>query len=546
MRYSSKKTKELLDLFEELEAEKKDMQGLIARGYNSLNSAVYILLQITNAAQAKVYFNQLIENYITSADKSGIEDLTKNGDPKKAVHIAFTISGLKNLDLPENVLSTFSRQFKEGMSFNYPDPDDKSKIIKERSSLLGDTRNNDPANWRWGNAETEKVVDCVIMLYAEYNTDLDTLVGAVYTNLEKGVKLVYMGGTFQYDPNISKEHFGFQDGISQPIIKGFSQSRDEPDDDKLINPGEFILGYKNDYNNYSPSPYVDSCTNSDGLACLPGFTDKKDLGKNGTYLVFRQIEQHVEKFWDFHYNKSKEAAASQTEKAVKLAAKMIGRWPEGQPLVTCPNGACPMDDDSLNDFSYSEMDNDGINCPLGAHIRRTNPRDQVHTGRGVKDSIEMAKKHRMLRRGRSYGKPLDQDFNIDNMLWHVRNKTMETNSNVNRDCHPETKEVNKDDKETITIKRGLHFICMVSDIERQFEFVQNVWANTSTFGDLCNEVDPIISPRPTDAQPHCHEFTTPQNIIRNRYKNVPEFTTVVGGAYFFMPGINALKYIMRR
>jgi deferrochelatase/peroxidase EfeB len=93
--------------------------------------------------------------------------------------------------------------------------------------------------------------------------------------------------------------------------------------------------------------------------------------------------------------------------------------------------------------------------------------------------------------------------------------------------------------------RGIHFICLVSDISRQFEFVQNVWANTSTFAGLCNEVDPIISPRPTPEQPECHEFTTPQHIVRNRYKNIPEFTTVVGGAYFFMPGISALKYIVK-
>ena len=107
-----------------------------------------------------------------------------------------------------------------------------------------------------------------------------------------------------------------------------------------------------------------------------------------------------------------------------------------------------------------------------------------------------------------------------------------------------TKGTTNGDKET-KISRGLHFICMVSDIARQFEFVQNVWANTSTFAGLCNEVDPVISPRPTKGQPHCHEFTTPQQIIRNRYTNVPEFTTLVGGAYFFMPGIKALKYIIR-
>jgi deferrochelatase/peroxidase EfeB len=142
----------------------------------------------------------------------------------------------------------------------------------------------------------------------------------------------------------------------------------------------------------------------------------------------------------------------------------------------------------------------------------------------------------MLRRGRIYGEPLDTHFNIDNLIAEGRK------------MYPDKKSLEslpEDADKEVPTTRGLHFICLVSDIERQFEFVQNVWANTSTFADLCNEVDPVISPRPTDDQPHCHEFTAPQELVRNRYQQVPEFTTVTGGAYFFMPGINALKYILK-
>ena len=123
----------------------------------------------------------------------------------------------------------------------------------------------------------------------------------------------------------------------------------------------------------------------------------------------------------------------------------------------------------------------------------------------------------MLRRRRIYGEPIDTKFDVDSIIALVKDKKPQ-----------------KKPEGPTKINRGLHFICLVSDIARQFEFVQNVWANTSTFGNLCNEVDPVISPRPTADQPDCHEFTTPQNIVRNRYQNVPEFTTVVGGAYFFM------------
>jgi deferrochelatase/peroxidase EfeB len=102
----------------------------------------------------------------------------------------------------------------------------------------------------------------------------------------------------------------------------------------------------------------------------------------------------------------------------------------------------------------------------------------------------------------------------------------------------------KEEKETVS-NRGLHFICLVSSINRQFEFIQNVWANTATFGDLCDEVDPLISPRPTDQQPDCHEFTSQAEPLRRKYKNVPQFTQVIGGAYFFLPGLRALKFIVR-
>src|SRR6202000_536601 len=106
-------------------------------------------------------------------------------------------------------------------------------------------------------------------------------------------------------------------------------------------------------------------------------------------LVFRQMEQHVEEFWRYHYQQSKEAGVTQIEKAVHLGAKMIGRWPDGQPLVNCPAGACRPDTYPINDFKYYHEDPDGIKCPLGAHIRRTNPRDQVHTGREAADSQAM-------------------------------------------------------------------------------------------------------------------------------------------------------------
>jgi len=512
-----------------------DMQGLITRGYRRLLYATYLMIKIEreDVEAAKLYFNDLIK-CITTEGKIRREAFDKNqnvhGDPDEAVQIAFSAKGLEKLGVIDKVLKTFSREFLEGMSPCDSGPDG------ERATILGDCKKSKAENWHWGNSV--KPVDCMLMLFAKNKKGLDDLILKVFTNLPMSVTVVYTADTLPLSEKESdkelKEHFGFRDGMSQPIIKGFSKSGNlDINESHLINAGEFILGHKNQYNNYSPGPYVAENDGSPEYAALPDRRGNvKNLGLNGTYLVFRQMEQHVEKFWNFLYNHSREDGLTKAEKAVNLAAKMVGRFPNGDPLVQTP-GTCPFNKELLNNFGYAKSDKDGVQCPLGAHIRRTNPRDQVHAGRNEKDSLEMTKTHRLLRRGRIYGEPLDEDFDINKMIAnsisHNPNETNET----------------EDENKPIEIKRGLHFICPVSDIARQFEFVQNVWANTPTFANLVNEVDPIISNRSVKGLPACDEFTVPKENVRNRYKEVPEFTTVVGGEYFFMPNIRALKYILK-
>ena len=91
---------------------------------------------------------------------------------------------------------------------------------------------------------------------------------------------------------------------------------------------------------------------------------------------------------------------------------------------------------------------------------------------------------------------------------------------------------------------GILFNCFNADISRQFEFIQNVWVNNAAFGDLYNEVDPIIGTRQNSAGSYQYDFTCPGKYIRRKYKDIPQFVQVLGGAYFFMPGIRALKFIV--
>ena len=79
----------------------------------------------------------------------------------------------------------------------------------------------------------------------------------------------------------------------------------------------------------------------------------------------------------------------------------------------------------------------------------------------------------------------------------------------------------------------------MGNISRQFEFVQHTWLNNPRFGGLYDNPDPLLSPAP----PGGRTFTIPARPVRERYRGLPRFVSVRGGAYFFLPGIRALRYL---
>ena len=88
-------------------------------------------------------------------------------------------------------------------------------------------------------------------------------------------------------------------------------------------------------------------------------------------------------------------------------------------------------------------------------------------------------------------------------------------------------------------ERGLYFICLNANIARQFEFIQQTWVNNPKFDGLYDEVDPLIGPR----EPGGANHTVQAAPVRQRLHGLPRFVTVRGGAYFFLPGIRALRYL---
>ncbi len=434
-----------------------------------------------------------------------LEKTVSFGDRKpagNAMIAAFGPNGLARLGLGERLgrdaMSGFPPSFRQGMDHG------------ARSRLLDDDGPNAPAKWRWGNKNNP--VDLVLICYGRTTSELTALT----KQLEKEVKdaglgvgtRVPMGGKPRNGP--AKEHFGFVDGVSQPLIKGTAKALGTVPQQHVVEPGELILGYKDQRQYFPLSPVVPAW--ADPLSLLPapagghgkpadGESDPavRDFGRNGSYLVVRQFEQHVSGFHTFcrdAANKlNKDGHSGFNVTAGWIAAKMVGRWQDGTSLVRNRYGEKDRTID--NAFTYGAEDPQGTHCPLGSHIRRSNPRDSL--GEDRERQIELTKRHRILRVGRRY----------------------------------EYTPAGEKSRE-----KGLMFMCLNTDIERQFEFIQQTWVSASAFHGLDTERDPLVGdPQKND------QFTIPTESGGLTVSGLRNFTTLHGGGYFFMPGRGAIRFL---
>jgi deferrochelatase/peroxidase EfeB len=498
-----------------------DVQGLVRFGFANMSEAMYLMLRVRNPAAACAWLAQA--PVTSAADKSPV--------PSNALQVALTRQGLEALRVPQHVIAGFSAEFLSGMAGD-----------EDRSRRLGDTGANAPAGWQWGNAAS--VPHVVLMLFAEPG-QLDawqqSLTGPQFHDAFEEIGRL---GTSDLG---GREHFGFIDGVSQPQLD-WSRTRtvtvngNQLAYGNLVCLGEFLLGYPNEYNRYTDRPLLDS--GEAGSEELPDAEDqpgKKDLGRNGTYLVFRQLSQDVRAFWQY----VDESTRSLRETGYSLAEVMVGRkLDDGAPLVPLNQSPIPgvgaagsdakrRQDERLNQFDYTS-DPDGMRCPLGAHIRRGNPRtpDLPGNPKGIlaqafhilgfgetslhEDLAASVRFHRVLRRGREFGPGLSPGEAV-------------------QPAPPADPE------------RGLQFIALNANIERQFEFVQNAWMARTKFDGLTEESDPLLGNRePVEGCPFTNTFSIPQQgKVRKRLMEMPQFVTVRGGAYFFLPGIRALRYLSK-
>ncbi len=453
--------------------ETDDVQGIVFRGYGRLPCCHYAFLQVREPIQARAWIARVASQVAAGTPRA----------ERFALHLAFTYSGLAALGLPERALRGFSREFIEGM---YGD---------HRSRFLGDVGESAPERWAWG-GPTSETVHAVLMVYgADRAATSERFQAEQELWRESGWADVHALPTC---PRSGREHFGFADGISQPAIEGYHEASSTY---HRVRAGEFILGYPNEYGLYTDRPLVDG--SRPGALSLPADVEGstlRDFGRNGTYLVMRQLRQDVVAFREtLDALTRNEDGSPNVKEQERLAAQMVGRWPSGAPLMASPH----QDDPSKareNDFGYHREDREGLSCPVGAHVRRANPRDALEPSPGTEESLTVNRRHRMLRRGRIYGGELPPGA-VDNA------------------------------------DRGLMFVAVNANISRQFEFVQHSWIVDPRFNGMFGESDPITGASAENI------FRVPGNPVRTRCVGLPRFVSVVGGAYFFLPGIRALRFL---
>ena len=489
-----------------------DVQGLVRFGHGHLKSACFLMMRVKDAHAASAW---LASAPITTSAAAGKEA----GLPSTALQVAFTSEGLRAFGVDEAIVDAFSPEFIVGLG-----ADDA------RSRRLGDVGANDPMHWTWGVGE--RLPHVAILIYATHDA-FDGWQARVRRDCMQGFEEIACLDTTDFG---GVEPFGFPDGISQPTLD-WERARPAIDETRLdygnrVCLGEFLLGYPNEYGGYADRPLLDRARDPAGwLPIAEDDPSMADFGRNGSYLVVRQLRQDVRGFWSFLDRQ----AAGDTALRTRWAEAMVGREFDGTSLVGRTDERIdgiepPASGPEQNAFTY-RSDREGLKCPLGAHVRRANPRNAdlpagtsglarrlvrmlgLDAAAREGDLVSSTRFHRVLRRGREYGKRL----------------TIE--------------EALSDDAEQA--ESGLHFLCLNANIARQFEFIQGAWMMSAKFDGLRDERDPLLGHRlpgpdglPTDA------FSIPQvDGASERLAPLPDFVTVAGGAYFFLPGIRALRYI---
>lgn len=430
-----------------------EIQATILRQRPAPYFGTHVLLRVDNAQAGRAFLRRLTP-HINSA-----VGWWSAANPWLEVGISY--AGLEALGVPQDSLQSFPEAFRLGMA--------------ARARQLGDEGVNDPKNWDQPFGKGE--IHIGVSAFSDSEENRRRILGIAREQFEafSGVSVLAMQD-FGAQPG-DLNSLGYKDGIDQPAIEG-SGVEPLPGQGRPIKAGEFIMGYPGEAGFPLPMPQPDI------------------LGRNGTYVGFRKYQSRVGAF-----NRFLRANGGTEEERELIAAKLVGRWRSGAPLVLEPevdNPTLGADPRRNNDFDYSD-DPRGRRAPFGCHIRRMNPRDTQLT------RLTDVNLHRLIRRGTTYGPPYDP---------------------------------NELSEEADEVARGAYFLFISAKAMATIEFLQQEWINDGNFIGLGGERDPIIGLQEEGAT-----FTIPREPVRRRVHSIETFNVLRGGEYFFMPSLSALKWL---
>ncbi len=495
-----------------------DIQGNVIRAYGRYNFpyARYVFLNIRDGARGREFVRLVTEQVTTAVNwGQGPNPIEK---PMSTVNVAFTYPGLKTLELPRASLIGFPMEFVMGM--------------KKRVDILGDDKRSAPEYWDpiWKESrERDRHKD--VHVWISINGQTRAAMQEKYEWLQKivhdsagGVAILSghrgddgaehlpfqdVHAVFEDGKPTSKEHFGYTDGIGDPVFEGLpgKPERVVGRGKQLkggkwapLATGEFILGHRDEAEEYpiAPAPQL--------------------LSRNGTFMVYRKLHENVGTFNSYL---EQEGAKYPGGKEL-LAAKFVGRWRDnGAPIVSAPDvaskaqwdakfaAATPAERDRmLSGFTFDD-DMDGAKCPFSSHLRRINPRASLELTPNAFDTPgALANRRRVIRRGLPYG---------------------------------EVKDPARDDG-----NHGIVIMMINSSINRQFEFVQQQWINYGNDFRAANDKE-IILGNHDDEQPSKAVLQVPADSDEAPYflSKIPRLVETRGGDYFFIPSMTALRMIAK-
>lgn len=457
-------------------------QGLLARGYGEKPHATFLMYAIPGGREKEA---RAFVASLPITDGADAPQVARPGEGDRrarrrhqpvAMNVAMTYRGLLALGMDEALASaTFSEPFRAGMG------------SPRTAELLRDA----PSTFAWSDAPSSgaTVVHLAVLVYSDTFARLE----ATLHGLRADAKRAGLDEVASLDDSTLEleEPFGFADGIAQPRF-------DPADPQADTAPGEFVLGSMNAWGRVAGDWQSEGARPEQVEAPV----DPMPLLRGGSYLVLRDLRQDVQGFWRYFASQ-----ASKPEEAVFLASKAVGRWPSGTPFDQQDTEDGPANPSTWDDFGFAARDREGLRCPFGAHIRRMHPRDWLFAGDEASVRALNAR-HRILRRGRPYG---------------IRPGRM---SALEMATHPDRIPAHA---------QGLYFGCLNTDIHRQFEFLQQTWANNANFAGLSDSPDPLIGVHPR------RDLIIQKDPVRRRLRGLPVFVHVRAGGYFFLPSMPAIR-----